>query len=421
MSTDRIVRRDGGRVIAGVAGGVADHLGIDVVRVRVVFVVLAALAGAGIAAYALLWFFCPVGDDVDPPTPVERRQAYGLAILGVVAASVVAFAASGGAARYLIPLVVVAVGASLVWQEFDVYGGSRRRTSVFAWTLLTWIRIVGGTVAVIAGLVVVVFVGNRRVGGLDFTLVAVAATLAGVVLLTFPLWLGMWRTLNAERAARIRNEEREEIAAHLHDSVLQTLALIQKHSDRPEDVARLARAQERQLREWLFGDRSGGGDSFAAALRQLAAEVEQTYGIEVEVVTVGDVSTGDDVADAARWPALLGAIRESLVNAAKHSGQRSVDLFAEVEAQTVTVFVRDRGIGFDPGAVEDDRQGIDKSIRSRLERRGGRVRIKSAPGRGTEVEMVMPRAETGEQVGSDQKAATAEPVSGNRDTRGDRG
>lgn len=394
---ERIARRDAGRIIGGVAGGVADHLGVDPVRVRIVFVVLSALAGAGVCAYGLLWFFCPPGSDTTPPARGERTQAYGLAVVGIVAVIVVGFAASGTPAEYLVPLVVVAIGATLVWREFDspehASPANDSRSAV-----LTWTRVIGGGVLVIAGLAVVVLATNRSFGGLSATLLAVGATLLGVVLLTVPLWMRMLRTVNAERAARIRTAERDEIAAHLHDSVLQTLALIQKQANRPDEVARLARGQERELRRWLFGERERSGSSLAAALEIVAGDVEDAYGIEVDVVTVGDLAwprgaAATDVAESKRWAALIGATREALINAAKHSGERKVDVFAEVTGDAVDVFVRDRGRGFDPDRIPDDRQGVAKSIRARLERSDGTVVIKTGPDRGTEVAMSMPRRE----------------------------
>lgn len=406
----RLVRRDAGRVIGGVAGGVADHLGVDAFRVRVVFVVLAALAGAGVLAYGLLWFFCPQGDDTTPPAPGERRQALGLAIIALVAMTVVGFAASGTPAAYLVPFVFVVVGASLVWREFDTSRVTPRSTA------LTWTRLGGGAVLVIGGLVVIVVAGNRNFGGLSTTLLAVVATLVGVVLLTVPLWMRLWRALNEERAARIRNAEREEIASHLHDSVLQTLALIQKQAGKPEEVTRLARSQERELRTWLFGDSAQRGASLSAAMRGLGAEVEDDYGIEVEVITVGDLRPDGDGAGAPRaaaarrrWTALIGATREALVNAAKHSGERTVDVYCEVGDDEVEVFVRDRGAGFDPDAVDEDRQGLARSIRGRMERAGGAVRIDTAPGRGTNVRLTMPREE-GADRGEHSGDRAADPV-----------
>ncbi|MBF6263054.1 PspC domain-containing protein [Nocardia farcinica] len=393
----RLVRRSGGRIVGGVAGGLADHLGLDVFKVRMAFVLLSALAGAGIIAYGMLWVFTPGGVDTAEPSGTERRQAIGLAMLGLGLAIAVSWAMNATvAAKVIVPIVVVAVGAALVWREYDTDGprsllGLPARPSV-----VTWARIVTGATLVVLGLGVLVL-ARIDLGSLGSALIAVVVTLAGAGLLTVPLWLRMMGALNAERAARIRNEEREEIASHLHDSVLQTLALIQRQADDPHEVMRLARSQERELRRWLFDDSGPAHSSLAAALRTIAGEVEDQHGVKVTPVTVGDVTM--DVDDSGfglpkeHFTALLGAAREAMVNAAKHAGVPTVDLFAEVEPHQVSVFVRDRGAGFDPVAVPQDRQGLAKSIRGRIERRGGRVEILSTPGRGTEVRIHMPRSD----------------------------
>ncbi len=392
-TVDRLRRRSGGKVVGGVCGGVADHLGVDVFRVRVVFVVLAALAGAGVAAYGLLWFFCPAGDDVDPPAPRERRQAQGLVVIGVVVAILNGVVASSAPASTLLALIVVLGGAALVWREVDVTGSSGR-SGVAGSGVVTWLRLAAGAFLVVGGLIVLVAAPDTALAGMNPTLLAVLGTLFGVLLLTIPLWMRMWRTLNAERAARIRNQEREEIASHLHDSVLQTLALIQKRADQPDTVARLARRQERELRQWLFGDQARRNESLAAAVSAVSAEVEDAYGLEVETVTVGDVAPEElrDKRVADELGALVAAAREALVNAAKHSGADKVDVYCEVDDERVEVFVRDRGKGFDPDTVDDDRRGISKSIRARMERVGGTARITSTPGRGTNVALLLPRS-----------------------------
>lgn len=409
----RLVRRSGGRIVGGVAGGLADHLGLDVFKVRMAFVLLSALAGAGIIAYGLLWIFTPSGADSAKPTGAERRQAVGLALLGLGLSVAVSWLMNGTvAAKVIVPIVVVAVGAALVWREYDTDGprsllGLPERPSV-----VTWARIVAGATMVVLGLGVVVL-ARIDLSSLGSALIAVAVTLIGAGLLTVPLWLRMMRALNTERAARIRNEEREEIASHLHDSVLQTLALIQRQAHDPQEVARLARSQERELRRWLFEDSGPAQSSLAAALRTIAGEVEDQHGVKVTPVTVGDVSM--DVDDSGNglpkehFTALLGASREAMVNAAKHAGVPTIDLFAEAEPHQVSVFVRDRGAGFDVAAVPQDRQGLAKSIRGRIERRGGQVEIMSTPGRGTEVRIFMPRSDSGSPEGGDTAASADDP------------
>ncbi|HKA98698.1 MAG TPA: ATP-binding protein, partial [Streptosporangiaceae bacterium] len=206
-----------------------------------------------------------------------------------------------------------------------------------------------------------------------------------------PWWLRIARDLVIERQARARAEERADMAARLHDSVLQTLALIQRRADQPQQVIQLARAQERELRSWLFdgpppGSVAGQGMTLAAGVRLIQQEVEAQHEIAVEVVTVGDCELDDDLS------ALLAAAREATVNAAKWSGAPVVSLFAEVEPTEVVLFVRDRGRGFDPETVPGDRKGLAESIRARITRRGGSATVRSAPGEGTEVSLVMPRA-----------------------------
>ncbi len=409
--TPRLVRRTGGRVVGGVAGGLADHLGVDVFKVRMAFVLLSALVGAGLVAYGLLWIFTPGGNDAAKPTGDERRQAIGLALLGLGLAVTVGWLFQGTAAKVIAPIVVVAVGAALVWREYDVAApGPRALFGLPARpSVVTWSRIVAGATLIVVGLGVVVL-ARIDLSSLGSALIAVAVTLVGAGLLTVPLWLRMVRALNAERGARIRNEEREEIASHLHDSVLQTLALIQRQAEDPQEVLRLARSQERELRKWLFDDTAPAQSSLAAALRTIAGEVEDQHGVKVTPVTVGDVAMdpGDTGAGLPKehFTALLGASREALVNAAKHAGVPEIDLFAETEPHQVSIFVRDRGAGFDTSAVPADRRGVAKSICARVERRGGTAVIDSTIGRGTEVRIVMPRSDSG----TSDPAADAAPA-----------
>jgi signal transduction histidine kinase len=188
-----------------------------------------------------------------------------------------------------------------------------------------------------------------------------------------------------ERAERIRSQERAETAAHLHDSVLQTLALIQRRSGDPAEVTALARRQERELREWLYGVQGPAGEvTLAGALIAAAAEIEERHRITVEVVTVGDAALDGG------GEALVAATCEALVNAAKHAEVDRVDLYVEASADHAAVFVRDRGVGFDPAAVPEDRRGLRDSVDGRIRRHGGEVRISTAPGRGTEIELRVP-------------------------------
>jgi signal transduction histidine kinase/phage shock protein PspC (stress-responsive transcriptional regulator) len=402
----KMYRRRSGRTIAGVASGLADHLGVKVLWVRTGFALLAALGGAGLVAYGLLWVFVRQQPHESPaqvkPTAKERQQALGLIALGVglaVGSSALTGAVSGWVA---VPLAVALIGAAVVWREADE--SQRRRWRDGAKGSVAGVMLGGGgwsaTVRVLAGVALVatgIGVVLFRSGSLDqvqFALLAVLATLIGVAVLTVPFWLRLVRDLGDERRARIRTDERAEIAAHLHDSVLQTLALIQKQAESPREVARLARGQERELRGWLYGpagygkdqdqDQDVPGGRLSEAIAAACGEVEDTFAISVQQVVVGDAELDEPLT------ALVQAAREAIVNAAKHAGVEDVSVYAEVEPSAVTVFVRDRGKGFDPDVVPTDRHGLTDSIRGRMERNGGTSRLRTAPGEGTEVQLEMP-------------------------------
>jgi signal transduction histidine kinase len=217
----------------------------------------------------------------------------------------------------------------------------------------------------------------------------VVLVIAGIVLLLGPWWLRIARDLVLERQAKVRAEERADISARVHDSVLQTLALIQRRADDPQKVVWLARMQERELRSWLFEGRAPGeveaDMTFAAGVRQIQQDVESRYGVPVEAVTVGDCELDENL------NALLAAAREATINAAKWSGAGVISLFAEVEPEAVSLVVRDRGKGFDPSSVPADRKGLAESVHGRMARRGGTADVVSAEGEGTKVTLRMAR------------------------------
>ncbi|WP_422785712.1 PspC domain-containing protein [Pseudonocardia spirodelae] len=404
-----LTRRRSGRLVGGVAGGVADHLGVDVRWIRAAFVVLTLLGWAGVLAYGLLWVFLrQESAGVERTvTRSERLQAAGLLALGLGLSLVAATSGSAVLGWIAGPLGLATVGAAVVWREADE--AQRRRWAHDART-----RVVGGRTALArtllgAGLVLtglaVFLLGNLDLGSVRFGILAALATLLGVAVLTVPWWVRLVRDLGEERRARAVAAERAEIAAHLHDSVLQTLALIQRQSGDAREVQRLARGQERELRAWLYGPggrgRDGGGpdaaeSTLAAAITRVAGEVEDTYAVAVGPVLVGDADLDADLR------ALVLAAREAMVNAAKHSRASEVDVYVEVEPASADgpgvaeVFVRDRGTGFDPDAVGADRHGLADSVHARMTRHGGSVRIRTGPGEGTEVRLSMPLTE-GEQ------------------------
>src|SRR5262249_61295030 len=216
-------------------------------------------------------------------------------------------------------------------------------------------------------------VGTRK------ALVAAAAVCAGLALVAGPWWWRLSHDLASERRERIRAQERDEVAAHIHDSVLQTLTLIQRNCDDPKSVAALARAQERELRSWLYGAPSpvDADESVAAALQRVSDEVEDLHAVKVETVQVGDCPVDE------RLGALVQSSREAMANAARHAGVESLSAYLEVEPHQVTVFVRDRGCGFDPDHVPDDRRGMAEPIARRMDRNGGKRGTRGQPGEGT--------------------------------------
>jgi signal transduction histidine kinase len=395
MSTEPVRRRRNGRVLAGVAGGIADHLGVEVFWVRAVFAALTALNGVGIVAYGLLWIFVPQRAATEPatePKPKERQQAIGLLALGLGAAVLVTLMTGAISGWIVGPLAVTLVGAAVVWREADEAQRRRWRDGARSGVLgssgrSTLIRIASGVALVALGIGVLLF-STYKLDQIQFALVAVLATLAGVALLTVPLWIKLVNDLSEERRARIRTEERAEIAAHLHDSVLQTLALIQKQAEAPREVRRLARGQERQLRDWLYGrdfGENGQPTTVSAAIALASGEVEDTFAITVQQVVVGDCPLDHSLL------ALVQAAREAMVNAAKHAGVAEISVYGEVEPDQVNVFVKDRGKGFDPESVPEDRHGLADSIRGRMMRHGGEAKLRTGPGEGTEVHLEMPR------------------------------
>lgn len=387
------------RVIAGIGGGLGRHLGVDPVLARIVLAVLVFAGGVGVVLYGLLWVLIPLEPDDEPSPPRRPATLQQGAALGLITWGVLLLLRSLGlwfGDAVVWPIALAAAGSAIVW----VRGDDEDRTR---WSRVTSVRLDGEALAAAATAPVSpvrIVIGTLLVGGAvagflaandaltavrDLGL-AVIAALVGTTLLFGPWLWRLFEQLGAERRERIRSEERAELAAHLHDSVLQTLALIQRSSDQPRRMVALARRQERELRGWLYGSASGPGQgtSLAEAIDVVTEEVEATHDVSVEVVVVGDAPVDEHVT------ALLAATREACVNAAKHADVEVVDVYVEVEHDTVTAFVRDRGRGFDPAGVPHDRQGIRRSIHDRLGRHGGRATVWSEPGAGTEVELSIP-------------------------------
>ena len=411
----RAVRDTEAPIIGGVAAGLARHLDWPVIWVRAGFIGATALSGLGVALYAGFWLILPADTRFETSTPgaesatrggrrpgVRRRLGDAgplivLATLGLGAVLLVGATLGQGAIFWSILVGVVGVG--LLWRQADEVQRERWFTQgrmdpvriVFGsggWA--SYARVFVGVGLVVAALFIIGFNG----GALQEARLAVLAGGLGVVGLLFVVGPWIFRLssdLSAERAERIRTQERADVAAHLHDSVLQTLALIQKSSGDAATVARLARAQERDLRSWLYAGEAIDDRSVASALRGAAAEVEDAHGVSVEVVAVGDCPMHESLRP------VVAAAREAITKAAKHAGTGHVDVYAEIDDAAVSVFVRDRGIGFDPTSVPEDRLGVRNSIVDRLDRHGGTAEVRSTPGEGTEIRLRLPRPEHSEE------------------------
>ena len=399
-------RSSDNRVLGGVCGAVSQATGIDVTWVRIGCVLGCVMSGITVLVYAMAWMLIPmegqssniytraIGDKRGIRLVVAVLVPLLIAVTLITSTLHIPYIGFIGWPTFLAVGIII-----LIWRnandserEFidnevvpllgtDFHGRGRH---------LLLVRIAVGAVLAAAGIVILVeghttLAALKPVGG--------AALVVGAAIIIFgPWWLSLVRDLIAERQARVRAEERTQMAAHVHDSVLQTLALIQRSSDDPQDVVRLARAQERELRAWLFEGRppgaiSGDATMLGEGVSLLQRQVEADHGIAVQVVVVGDC----ELDEALR--VLLDAAREATVNSAKWSGADQVSLYAEVEPTTVMLYVRDRGRGFDRGAVPSDRRGIAQSIEARVARFGGKAVIRSKPGEGAEVQLSMPRRE----------------------------
>jgi len=399
--------------LGGVCAGVGAYLGVAPVLLRVVFVVLGCWRLTGVLAYFLVWLIVPLAPETpDAPglaantraglrtapaaaraSAIEWGQAVALALFGGGTLWLVQRFGWGLPSYWFLVATLTAAGLGLVWWQADHASLRGLRASDAPWAWLASLTAQGTTVlalglgaAAVAGAVVMTAMAlpfgdgavvGRTLGVLGLVLVALAALAA-------PWVLRVRRTLARARELKLISDARADMAAHLHDGVLQTLALIQKTAHDPREVTRLARRQERELRAWLYGGEVPQA-TLRGALTEACQEVEDTFPVTVELVAVGDADL------TPRLGELVKAAREALVNSAKHSGAGAVDVFAEVDGDRVEVFVRDRGAGFEPAQVPEGRLGIERSIMERMHRHGGTARLRSAPGTGTEVTLEMTR------------------------------
>jgi len=383
------------RLIAGVCSGIAESLGVDPIIIRTAFIIVTIAGGLGIPLYLGLWFLMREPDGTRGinlhRVDVSRGDVRQLIAVCLLVGGIVLLLRSLGlwfGDALVWPLTLAGLGVALLWARTGDEERARLTSAAnrlpgrpfesLAGGWQSTVRLGLGAVLVLAGLGAFL-AANDAMAAARQVAVAVAVTVAGLALILAPWIRKMTTELAEERRERIRSEERAEMAAHLHDSVLQTLVLIQRKADQPRELVALARRQERELRSWLYSGPDRAPGTLASAIEAMAAEVEDVHGVEVDVVSVGDTPLGPHTV------ALVQAAREAVVNAAKHSGATSVSVYVEADGDHVTAFVRDRGHGFDPDAVPEDRRGIASSIRDRMTRHGGHATITSSPADGTEV------------------------------------
>ena len=394
LSRRRAARRVDGAWLGGVCTGLAAHLGWPVLVMRLVFVLLAPWQFLGVLIYGVLWLVMPLEQPTEAPG-LEAASRTGMRttqqqVRGADVGAIVALIMLAGGLVWLMqtmgmgwqptvfwPLAFGSVGLALVWRQADTAGlvrqAGRRR-----W--FGWLRVVLGVVLV--ALAVTIAVATQTgIEDLPKSLAVGAVALLGVAAVVAPWAFRTRSQLTAARERQLLADARADMAAHLHDSVLQTLALIQRQSDDPKAVAALARKQERELRQWLYGE-TRDDSTLHSAITAAASEIEDERGVPIDVVVVGDDVPVDGSLDA-----MARAAREAMLNAAKHSGADRVDVYVEGTDHSVEIFIRDRGKGFDPGTIDESRMGIRGSIIDRMTRNGGRAHIRSSPGEGTEIRL----------------------------------
>jgi signal transduction histidine kinase len=387
----RLERSRSDRVIGGVAAGIGHHLGIEPTTVRIAFVLLSIAFGFGIVVYLLTWLLAPQ-EALDPTVnPTARRlirptisQALGAALILVGVAILLYVSGFWFGEALAWPVTLAAVGFAILWARSGEDRRSRSPLDVVISGRRSIARVAIGSLLILgAG---AIFLGyNAQLDVVGPMLLAALVAIGGLGLIGGPWIWSIGRDLIDERSTRIRTEERAEMAAHLHDSVLQTLALIQR-APASREMASLARTQERELRAWLYGRAPTlAGARLRDAIDVMAGRVEREQQVKVEAIVVGDSDLDE------RTSALVAAVGEASLNAARHSGATEVSVYVEVEDDATSAYVRDLGSGFDPDKVAADRRGIADSILGRLERHGGTAQVTSRPGAGTEVVMRLPR------------------------------
>ncbi|GMQ98376.1 MAG: ATP-binding protein [Acidimicrobiia bacterium] len=367
-------------MLTGVAGGIGEQLDIRPIYVRAAFLSAMLAGGVGLVVYVLAALLVPEEDGPPEPRTTTRQQKVGVAamfVAGMLLLQVIGL----WFGQVTWPIVLTLFGLAIA---IDTSGFNYERSleGVVGSARRPWWVVLAGLAMMVAGLAFVL-TSLDALESMGALFVAVILTLVGSLIVGGPWLWSLAEDLGTERRARIRSEERAEMAAHLHDSVLQSLALIQRTED-PKKMVTLARAQERDLRGWLYNPEATNTGSLRGALGAAAARVEEAHDVPVSVVVVGD---GDLPTE--KRIALVGAATEAMMNAAQHSGANKVSVFAEAKGDLIEVFVTDQGSGFDARAVDEDRKGISESIRGRMNRHGGTAVIETGEGAGTEVHLTM--------------------------------
>ena len=374
-------------LMGGVCAGIATHLGVNVWLVRAIFVGLLFLNGVGALAYALAIALIPAGNPASPQLAAPTRLAAQLnqlqskdgrdqaatifsgVVLLALAAILVAWSRGWLESNAYLPLLIIGCGAALAWSQAEEVMHTPRSMAAIA-------RLVAGLALAVLG-VLIWLSDHTDMSGMLIGAFAALVMLSVVALVLAPLWLGVIRQLSQTQAAQARASERADIAAHLHDSVLQTLTLLRAQADDPQRVAALALSQERELRAWLYGDNHPTNENLRSEVESVSREIEQLYGVPVDSVIVGDTPA------TAKTRVLTSSLREALANAVRH-GKPPISLYVEVTGQEVEAYVRDHGAGFDLEAINPDRHGVRDSIIGRMQRHGGSATIRAREP-GTEV------------------------------------
>ena len=374
-------------LLGGVCAGIATHLGVNVWLVRAIFVGLLFLNGVGALAYALAIALIPAGNPASSQLAAPTRLATQLnqlqskdgrdqattifsgVVLLALAAILVAWSRGWLESNAYLPLLIIGCGAALAWSQAEEVMHTPRSMAAIA-------RLAAGLALAVLG-VLIWLSDHTDMSGMLIGAFAALVMLSVVALVLAPLWLGVIRQLSQTQAAQARASERADIAAHLHDSVLQTLTLLRAQADDPQRVAALALSQERELRAWLYGDNHPTNENLRSEVESVSREIEQLYGVPVDSVIVGDTPA------TAKTRVLTSALREALANAVRH-GKPPISLYVEVSGQEVEAYVRDHGAGFDLETINPDRHGVRDSIIGRMQRHGGSATIRAREP-GTEV------------------------------------